>query len=224
MRLRSAIGWVVLALVGSACGSDDELTEGTSGDEAAAVDVAPFQLARAIPGPYVRTIRGGCTTGPDSCDARGDCEAAPVDCGPETDRLRITAHWATSDDVDLYVTDKNGDTLSFLRPTTYSGGSMLRLPGRTCVPSRDVGEEIATYSGPDALDGAYRVVLQHFGSCMSGLGTVDVDVTVSAGARHLQSFRATLAPRDRIEVLVLQVARAGAIVEAPAIDDAPRAE
>lgn len=192
-------------LLAAACGSDDDLTSDTSGDEVAAEDLTPFRILRASPGPFVRPVRGGCTVGEDSCERRGDCEAVPVDCGPSTDRLRITAHWATSDDVDLYVTDKNGDTLSFLRPTTYSGGEMLRSPGRTCVPSREVGEEIATYSGPAVLDGAYRVVLQHFGSCMSGLGTVDVDVTLSAGGRHLQSFRATLAPRDRIEVLSLDV-------------------
>jgi len=199
----------ITVLTLGACGDDDEVTAETSGDEEEQENVGPLQLLSANVGPFVREIRGGCTEGEDSCESRGDCEAAPVDCGEEPERLRITAHWATSDDVDLYVTDRNGDTLSFLRPRGMSGGRMIVPPGRTCLPDRMIGDEIAAYTGGDVLIGAYRVVLQHFGSCMSGSGTVDVDLTISAAGRHLRSFRATLAPRDRIEVLTLDVGESG---------------
>ena len=125
----------------------------------------------------------------------------PVDCGDAEERMRITARWSSSDDVDLYVTDRAGDTLSFLRPDGFSGGRWIVSPGRSCLPQTRDGTEIAAYTGPNVLTGVYSVVLEHFGSCMSGLGTVDVDLTVSAAGRHLASYRATLAPHDRIEVL-----------------------
>jgi hypothetical protein len=197
---------VLAATLAGGCGPDDEvIADATSGDEAAAHD-APLRLAGVAPGPNVREVRGGCVAGPDSCESRGDCEAAPIDCGGPDDRFRITAHWASSDDVDLYVTDRLGDTLSFLRPTSLTGGRMIMAEGRSCLPGSELGQEAASWTGGEVALGSYVVTVQHFGSCMSGLGAVDVDVTMSAGGRHLATYRVEVAPQDRLDVLTLDVA------------------
>lgn len=197
---------LLCALLLSACGADEAETATTSGDESESRVYPPLRIVDAHPGPYVRTVRGGCTSGPDSCESRGDCEALPVDCGPADERMRISAIWSSSDDLDLYVSDRAGDTLSFLRPNGFSGGMRIVPPGRSCLPQTQTGSEVAAYTGPNVLTGVYTITLEHFGSCMSGLGTVDVDVTVSAGGRHLASYRATLAPHDRIEILSMDTA------------------
>lgn len=187
-----------------ACGDADEPENTvTVGDELAAEVVLPLRVAGVDVGPFVEEIRGGCTSGPDACDVRGDCVAAAVDCGPEDERLRVTARWSSSDDVDLAIVEPRGDTLSFLRPTGLSGGRMILDPGRSCVPDRPAPPEIATWTGREAAVGDYTVVLTHFGSCMSGLGTTDVDVTLSAGGRHVATYRVSLAPTERSEALVL---------------------
>lgn len=184
------------------CGSSDEAAvDATSGGEQASFTLAALRITGVDIGPLVQEIRGGCIEGADSCETRGDCEAAPVDCGPSDERLRITAKWSSSDDVDLTVVEPGGDSLSFLRPVGASGGRMILPSGRTCVPGNPSGTEIATWSGPETAVGVYTVQLHHFGSCMSGRGTIDVDVTLSAAGRHLGSYRVSLAPTERSEAL-----------------------
>lgn len=207
MRPALPFALVIALSLAAGCHHDDEHDEDTtSGDEAEQGSTAPLHLAGVVPGPFVTAVQGGCTSGPDACAGAVECVAAPVDCGGDSDRIRITAHWSSSDDVDLYVTDRLGDTLSFMRPTNLTGGRMILAEGRTCLPSNTLGEEAATFTGPHVTLGRYVVVLQHFGSCMSGLGQVDVDITLSAGGRYLGAYRVSIAPQDRSEVLNLDVA------------------
>lgn len=194
----------LLALFALGCGrTGGAEADATSGAEQAEVTLGALDVTDVQTGPFVREIRGGCTQGEDACSVRGDCEAAPVDCGPPDERLRITAVWSSSDDIDLSIVEPSLDELGFLRPTGASGGRMILPAGRTCVPGATSGLEIATFIGPLVQTGIYRVELRHFGSCMSGRGTVDVDLTLSAGGHHLGSYRVSLAPTERSEALTV---------------------
>lgn len=188
----------LVLLLCAGCGSTDEVdVASTSGGEQASAALGALDVTDVVTGPFVQEIQGGCTAGEDACSVRGNCEAAPVDCGPADERLRVTAVWSSSDDVDLSVVEPNGDTLGFLRPVGASGGRMILPSGRSCVPGNSSGLEIATWTGPDVGIGDYVVVLHHFGGCMSGRGTIDVDLTLSAGGHHLGSYRVSLAPTER---------------------------
>lgn len=195
---------LLLGLALTGCADDVVIEDDSSGAEEE-LTRAPFHLSGATPLLGSRIVRGGCTDGPDACTTRGDCEAVPVHCDP-SDRMRISLRWSSSDDIDLYVEDPRGDVLSFLATSSPAGGRFEQPAGRSCLPGRTGGEETIAYEGPRVATGTYRVMLHHYGSCMSGLGTVDVDITLSAGDRHLATYRATIAPTQRDAFVLFEMA------------------
>ena len=122
-RLSVFVASLAMGACLASCNSDDTVvSDATSGDEAAAANTGPLRLAGVVPGPYVRLVRGGCLEGPDSCETRGDCEAAAIDCGGADDRIRITAHWPSSD-TSICIERSAGRHDELSRPTSLTGGA-----------------------------------------------------------------------------------------------------
>jgi len=97
------------------------------------------------------------------------------DTSAGTGDIQITLTWQRSIDLDLWVTDPNGETVYWANDTSASGGSLDR---DNYCSNMEVGRsENIFWSAGDALPGEYLVEVDYFGSCDDS-GPVDWNVGV----------------------------------------------
>ncbi len=77
--------------------------------------------------------------------------------------VQINVNWDTVADVDLYVTDPQGATLYFARPTSRSGGELDLDSNAACLPG-DSNENIY-WPTDGAPEGTYTVGLAYWSDC-----------------------------------------------------------
>ena len=154
---------------------------------------------------------------PLTCDASADERCNGVDddcddgidegCGVSAGRLQITAFWTSGADIDLYVVDPRGETLSFQRPTSVGGGELERASRGRCEGRAVEAASIESVRWPERTvpsPGTYEVYLHYWGECLSGAGAAEVIVSVSAG-RPVGSWSIGLVPNDRTRVLTFEI-------------------
>lgn len=146
----SALG-ILLAL---ACGSDDEgrrtNVETTTGDDTEEVPLRgpeePPVLAEGV-----TPVEVACEEGADeACNALDDDCDGVIDeaesCGAATGPLQITTAWNTGADLDLYLTDPNGEMVSFQRREGASGSHLDRSARGSCGPGSQPRLENVVYA------------------------------------------------------------------------------
>jgi hypothetical protein len=88
-----------------------------------------------------------------------------MDTSVGTGDVQVTLTWQTNDDIDLYVTDPDGETISYQNTWSYSGGQLDRdnLCGNLIIGRP---ENIFWPEG-GAPSGTYTVQVNYFGACES---------------------------------------------------------
>jgi hypothetical protein len=207
---------VLLATLAAASCSSSRDREDERGDTAGAegsdedtplaplfvTDLAPDALANAVPLTCDASADERCNGVDDDCDDGID-EA----CGVSAGRLQITAFWTSGADIDLYVVDPRGETLSFQRPTSVGGGELERASRGRCEGRAVETASIESVRWPERTvpsEGIYEVYLHYWGECLSGAGAAEVIVSVSAG-RPVGSWSIALVPNDRTRVLAFEI-------------------
>lgn len=202
------LGCVALACSGRGTQtSESAFDEPTSGDEVvefssdqdppALVSIEPNEQTEVVIVDCQAKVEETCNALDDNCDGFID-----EGCGYGGGSIQVTVAWDSGSDVDVYVIDPIGDTLSFQRPSSPSGGR-LDHSGRgdceTSMPNPRI--ENARWVNSRPPPGEYAVVLRYWGECISGGGPTNVVVTVAVGAEIGGSFRYSLVPNERATVL-----------------------
>lgn len=134
----------------------------------------------------------------DNCDGRID-----EGCGWESGQIQITLAWNTGADIDLYVTDPYGETISYQRRQSSSGGVLDHDARGACVAGGDTIENVY-WSAPRPPSGNYQVELHYWGNC-GVAGPTPTTVSISVGGRVIGVYNVTLYEQQRLPVAVFQL-------------------
>jgi hypothetical protein len=123
--------------------------------------------------------------------SNGDLIVRPIGNNPGstdlgTGDVRVTLRWADAADLDLSVTDPNGETVSYGNPNVGSGGTLDVDANGGCSSGASTPAENVIW--PDtAPDGRYVVVVDLYSSCDSGDGHA-FELTAFIGGVPVQLF------------------------------------
>ena len=159
---------------------------------------------QAAPPPQgVTVVEAQCVPGaPEACNGLDDNCDGRIDegCGWESGQIQITLAWNTGADVDLYVTDPYGETISYQRRQSSSGGILDHDARGACVAGGDTIENVY-WSTPQPPRGTYQVELHYWGNC-GVAGPTPAQVSISVGGRVIGVYNVTLYERQRLPVAV----------------------
>jgi tRNA (guanosine-2'-O-)-methyltransferase len=161
------------------------------------VSVVPIATAVPVPRDCSAPVEERCNAIDDDCDGVID-----DGCGYGSGFMQVTASWDTGADVDLYVTGPLGDTLSFQRPSTPSGGRVDHAGRGDCggsMPNPQI--ENVRWVDERPAGGIYEVEVHHWGECITGGGPTNVTVSVAVGRQIAGQYEHSLLPGERIRIL-----------------------
>jgi hypothetical protein len=209
------IGPSALALVAAiGCGGNaDARRAARAADRAVVPEVEPaappYAAGEASPLDEVRVVLGQCAESDDAdCDAIDDDCDGVIDegCGLASGVVQVTAAWRTGADIDLYVEEPLGDTLSFQRRRSAVGGRVDRVGRGACdasgAPSRT---ESLVWDGGSVLRGTYRIRLHYWGECQSLAGPTEVTVSVAVAGSVVATMTYVLSPNELKELATFVV-------------------
>ena len=204
-----ALGLVALACCGAAaCGASNSGQGRAAGagiqryEGAVPLDQAPVRSREF--GAGVQVLEEGCRQGAvEACNGLDDNCNGQIDegCGYASGSIQITLSWDTGADLDLHVTDPNGDTLYFDRPRVRSGGFLDHDATGVCVTDTgNNGIENAYWNSSDPPPGDYQVEVHYYRECGSAGGPTHATVSIAIGGRVWRSLQATVVPYQRLPI------------------------
>ncbi len=134
----------------------------------------------------------------DNCDGRID-----EGCGYQSGAIQVTLAWQTGADIDLYVTDPSGFTISYQDRQSPTGGVLDHDARGACVPGSDTIENVY-WNTPQPPSGQYMIELHYWGDC-GVAGVTPAQVSISVGGRVVGVYNVTLSPGQRLPVAMLPI-------------------
>ena len=141
----------------------------------------------------------------DSCNGRDDDCDGRIDegCGWETGPVQITLAWDGGADLDLYVTEPSGFTISYLDRTSPGGGTLDHDARGACIPGGETIENVY-WAAERPPSGSYRVELHYWGDC-GVAGPTSARVAVSVAGRVIGTYDVVLELGQRRTVVAFRL-------------------
>ena len=117
----------------------------------------------------------------------------------QTGDVRVSLEWWSDADMDLHVTDPFGETVSYLNPSTPSGGELDIDANAGCTSTTSSPVESIFWPTAAAPTGQYVVEVHYYGECL-GEGVESVRVTTRVDG-VLQFYDRSLSPGQWLEVV-----------------------
>ncbi|HJK90798.1 MAG TPA: hypothetical protein RMH85_28275 [Polyangiaceae bacterium LLY-WYZ-15_(1-7)] len=200
--------FVLLLLLAGCPSSETEERETSAGDEveARAEALPPLQppapptLAPGVTAVEVPCEEGAaeaCNALDDDCDGRIDEASCPYATGP----LQATVAWNTDADLDLYLTDPNGETVSFQNRRAPSGAHLDHAGRGACEPelAEPRVENLVFAERPPA--GEYVLAVHYLMECETSAGLATATVGLSVAEELVGTYNYTLSPNERVELM-----------------------
>lgn len=160
------------------------------------VSIVPRPTAVEIPRDCANPVEERCNAIDDDCDGVID-----EGCGYGSGLIQVTASWDTGSDIDLYVNGPLGDTLSFQRLSTPTGGRVDHSGRGDCTDMPNPRIENVRWVDQRPMAGIYEVEIHYWGECITGGGPTEVTVSVAVGREVAGQYRHSLLPGERIRIL-----------------------
>lgn len=163
----------------------------------------PVTVQAAPPPSGVTIVESQCQPGaPEQCNGLDDnCDGAIDEgCGWQSGQIQITLAWGTGADIDLYVTDPTGQTISYQNRQSSSGGILDHDARGACTNSTDTIENVY-WSTPQPPRGTYQVEVHYWGNC-NVAGPTPTQVSISVGGQVIGVYNITLVNGQRAPVAV----------------------
>jgi hypothetical protein len=114
-----------------------------------------------------------------------------------SDDIRIALWWNNNADIDLHVTDPNGEEIYFGNPTSASGGE-LDLDARcdSFPEGSGGGPEHVTWGSGLAIAGEYTVEVDYWAECFSEGDTQYSVIIYVGGTKIFETTDAVISPDD----------------------------
>lgn len=113
------------------------------------------------------------------CPAAQQFQVTTSGSEPElgTGDIQVTLRWATTDDLDLAVTDPSGDTVAYYNAAIGSGGQLDVDANAGCAEQNSTPIENIFWPVGQAPEGNYTVTVNLFSRCQ-GSGPIDFNLTL----------------------------------------------
>jgi len=162
------------------------------------------QIAQPQVATGVTVVQASCQQGAQEvCNGLDDNCNGQIDegCGYSSGNIQITLAWATGADMDMYVTDPQGETLSYSHTSTNSGGQLDHDARGQCNRNQQNNTiENVYWNSPNPPPGNYRVEVHYWGECNSHAGPTQITLSIAVGGRVIGAYNYVLAPEQRAEV------------------------
>ena len=157
----------------------------------------------------VQVIEASCQQGAaEQCNGLDDNCNGQIDegCGYSSGAVQITLAWNSGADLDLYVTDPMGSTLSYSNTQVQSGGFLDQDARGMCRPQQPNNTiENVYWNSPNPPRGGYGVEVHYWGDCNSGAGPTTATLSIAVGGQLWRALQYTLAPTQRVQVASFQI-------------------
>lgn len=158
----------------------------------------------------VTVIEATCAQGAQEvCNGLDDNCNGQIDegCGYQSGNIQITLAWNTGADLDMYVTDPNGETISYSETTSSSGGVLDQDARGACNPNQPNNNiENVFWQQDNPPQGVYSVEVNYWdGGCSTQNGTTQLTLSVAVGGQVIGAYNYTINPSQRIQVISFQI-------------------
>ena len=165
------------------------------------VQVGPMQAG-------VTVVDNYCNAGAaEQCNGLDDNCNGVIDegCGYNTGNIQITLAWATGADLDMYVTDPSGYTISYQNTRSPTGGH-LDHDARGACNRRQANNTIENvyWDSPQPPSGRYQVEVHYWGDC-GAAGATQATLSIAVGGQIIGAYNVVLQPRERQAVAVFDM-------------------
>lgn len=156
----------------------------------------------------VTVVESTCTQGaPEQCNGLDDNCDGRIDegCGYGTGAIQITLAWNTGADLDMYVTDPSGETISYSHTRSSTGGYLdhdARGNCRADQPNNRI--ENIYWNSPTPPAGGYSIQVHYWGEC-GGAGPTQAVVSIAVGGRLIGAYQFVITPQQRMEIAQFQL-------------------
>ena len=151
-------------------------------------------------GAGVTMVENYCTAGAaETCNGLDDNCNGVIDegCGYNTGNIQITLAWATGADLDMYVTDPTGFTISYQNTQSPSGGHLDHDARGACVRQQsDATVENVYWNTMSPPSGQYQVEVHYWGDC-NVASTTQATLSIAVGGQIIGAYQVVLNPRER---------------------------
>lgn len=151
----------------------------------------------------ITTVDNYCQQGAaEVCNGLDDNCNGVIDegCGYNTGNIQITLAWATGADLDMYVTDPSGFTISYQNTQSPTGGVLDHDARGACVRQQaDATVENVYWDTAQPPSGRYLVEVHYWGDC-NVASTTPATLSIAVGGQIIGAYQVQLNPRDRQQV------------------------
>lgn len=126
-------------------------------------------------------------------------------CGYNTGNIQITLAWSTGADLDMYVTDPSGYTISYQNTRSPTGGH-LDHDARGACNRRQANNTVENvyWNAPNPPSGQYQVEVHYWGNC-GVAGVTQATLSIAVGGQIIGAYNVTLQPRERQAVAIFNM-------------------
>ena len=160
-------------------------------------------------GAGVQVVEASCQpNAPEQCNGLDDICNGQIDegCGYSSGQVQITLAWQVPVDLDLYVTDPSGTTISYSETTSPTGGNLDHDARGNCRPGEPNNTiENIFWNTPTPPHGQYHVQVHYWGDCQTGAPQVPASLSISVGGHVIGTYSVTLAPEQRADVATFNI-------------------
>lgn len=126
-------------------------------------------------------------------------------CGYQTGNIQVTLGWNTGADLDLYVTDPYGHTISYQNRQSPSGGVLDHDARGACNPGQANNTiENVYWNTPQPPSGQYRIEVHYWGECRVA-DVTQATLSIAVGGQVIGAYNVVLRPRERQPVAVFNL-------------------
>jgi len=118
-------------------------------------------------------------------------------CGYSSGNIQITLAWGSGADLDMYVTDPTGYTISYSRRNSPSGGHLDHDARGACVRAQaDATIENVYWDSPRPPSGTYRVEVHNYSGCRVS-NVTPATLSIAVGGQVIGAYNVALRPGER---------------------------